>query len=81
MVLHPDFPDSPHKIFDPYIRWFPADEALGEASYEKLLPALVHQLRRKVKDWRDRRQKASGRGVDMLDWNSLTIQCKRNRYV
>ena len=50
MALHPDFPDSSHRILDPDTRWFPADEALREGSYEKLLPPLVHQLRRKVKD-------------------------------
>jgi len=53
MALHPDFPSSPHAILDPKIRWFPADEALRSSSYEKLLPPLVHQLRSKVKEWRD----------------------------
>ncbi|OQW98262.1 MAG: type III restriction endonuclease subunit R, partial [Desulfobacteraceae bacterium A6] len=38
---------------DPAIRWFPADEALRESSSEKLMPPLVPQLRRKVKEWRD----------------------------
>jgi type III restriction enzyme len=28
MALHKDFPQSPHAILDPGIRWFPADEAL-----------------------------------------------------
>jgi len=23
MALHPDFPESPHAILDPGIRWFP----------------------------------------------------------
>ena len=32
MALHPDFPDSPHAIVDPEIRWFPADEALRTAA-------------------------------------------------
>ena len=32
MALHPDFPDSPHTILDPEIRWFPADEALRTAA-------------------------------------------------
>src|SRR4030067_1833766 len=53
MALHKDFPDSPHAILDPAIRWFPADEALRESSSEKLMPPLVPQLRRKVKEWRD----------------------------
>ena len=53
MALHPDFPSSPHAILDPKIRWFPVNEALRASSYEKLLPPLVHQLRSKVKEWRD----------------------------
>ncbi len=53
MALHKDFPESPHAILDPAIRWFPADEALRESSSEKLLPPLVSQLRKKVKEWRD----------------------------
>ncbi|MBI2953719.1 MAG: DEAD/DEAH box helicase family protein [Chloroflexi bacterium] len=53
MALHPSFPESPHAILDPAIRWFPADEALRESSMEKLMPPLVSQLRREVKAWRD----------------------------
>jgi len=53
MALHPEFPESPYAILDPEIRWFPADEALRESSAEKLMPPLVPQLRRKVKEWRD----------------------------
>ena len=51
MALHPDFPNSPHAILDPGIRWFPADEALRESSMEKLMPPLVAVLRRKVKEF------------------------------
>lgn len=53
MALHPDFPDSPHEILEPEIRWFPADEALRDTSMDKLMPPLVSQLRRKVKEFRD----------------------------
>ena len=53
MALHPNFPGSPYAILDPSIRWFPADEALRETSSEKLMPPLVAQLRKKVKEWRD----------------------------
>ncbi|MDP8254354.1 MAG: DEAD/DEAH box helicase family protein [Candidatus Alcyoniella australis] len=53
MALHPKFPDSPFAILDPEIRWFPADEALRLSSMDKLMPPLVPQLRRKVKEWRD----------------------------
>jgi len=53
MALHPYFPESPYAILDPAVRWFPADEALRESSSEKLMPPLVSQLRKKVKEWRD----------------------------
>jgi type III restriction enzyme len=53
MALHKDFPQSPHAILDPDIRWFPADEALRETSMEKLMPPLVAELRRKVKEFRN----------------------------
>ncbi|MBI5739560.1 MAG: DEAD/DEAH box helicase family protein [Nitrospirae bacterium] len=53
MALHKDFPQSPYAILDPGIRWFPADEALRETSMEKLMPPLVAELRRKVKEFRD----------------------------
>jgi len=53
MALHPNFPHSPHAILDPEIRWFPADEILRDTRMDKLMPPLVAQLRRKVKDFRD----------------------------
>jgi type III restriction enzyme len=53
MALHPNFPESPHAILDPALRWFPADEALRESSMEKLMPPLVPQLRKNVKEWRE----------------------------
>jgi len=52
VALHKNFPDSPHAILDPDIRWFPADEALRETSMEKLIPPLVSQLRKRVKEFR-----------------------------
>ncbi len=53
MALHKDFPESPYAILDPAVRWFPADEALRETSMKKLMPPLVPELRRVVKEWRD----------------------------
>ena len=53
MALHPNFPESPYAILDPAVRWFPADEALRESTMDKLMPPLVPELRRKVKEWRD----------------------------
>jgi type III restriction enzyme len=69
MAIHPDFPTSPHSILEPDIRWFPADEALRESSYEKLLPPLVHELRRKVKVWRDNGYEgAADTSIALLNW-------------
>ena len=52
MAIHKDFPESPFEILEPKLRWFPADEALRESSYQKLMPPLVYQLRQRVCDWR-----------------------------
>ena len=69
MALHKDFPQSPHAILDPGIRWFPADEALRETSMEKLMPPLVAELRRKVKGFRDDRYVgASDTSKSLLNW-------------
>lgn len=69
MALHKNFPNSPHAILDPEVRWFPVDEALRESSYEKLLPPLVHALRKKVKTWRESGyQGAAETSVTLLNW-------------
>ena len=69
MALHKDFPHSPHSILDPSIRWFPADEALRESSMEKLMPPLVAELRRKVKELRDKGYKgATDTSRSLLNW-------------
>ena len=69
MALHPDFPESPHAILDPDLRWFPADEALRETSFEKLLPPLVPELRKQVKAWRDKSYAgATDTSRGLLNW-------------
>jgi type III restriction enzyme len=69
MALHPNFPESPHAILDPAIRWFPADEALRESSMEKLMPPLVAELRRKVKEFRDKAYVgAADTSRSLLNW-------------
>jgi type III restriction enzyme len=52
MSLHPDLPASPYALLDPQQRWFPADEALRDSAYEKLLPPLVANIRAEVSRWR-----------------------------
>ncbi|OGT17568.1 MAG: type III restriction endonuclease subunit R [Gallionellales bacterium RIFCSPHIGHO2_02_FULL_57_16] len=69
MALHKEFPSSPHAILDPEIRWFPADEALRESSFEKLMPPLVPELRKQVKTWRDSGYaKATNTSRSLLNW-------------
>ena len=69
MALHKDFPDSPHAILTPDIRWFPADEALRETSADKLMPPLVAELRKQVKQWRDANYaKATETSRSLLNW-------------
>ncbi len=69
MALHPKFPESPYAILDPALRWFPADEALRETSSDKLMPPLVSQLRKKVKDWRDSGYSgATDTSKSLLNW-------------
>jgi type III restriction enzyme len=69
MALHPNFPESPHAILDPAIRWFPADDALRETSMDKLMPPLVSQLRKKVKDFRNSSYVgASDTSKSLLNW-------------
>jgi type III restriction enzyme len=53
MALHKKFSKDKFAVLNPEIRWFPADEALREQGYEKLLPPFVPELRKKVKEWRD----------------------------
>jgi type III restriction enzyme len=74
MALHPSFPESPYAILDPAIRWFPADEALRETSMDKLMPPLVSELRKKVKEWRDSGYAgATGTSRSLLNWWFKTL--------
>ena len=69
MALHPNFPQSPHEIIDPSVRWFPADEILRETAHGKLLPPLVHQIRERVNTWREDGYKgASETSKTLLNW-------------
>ena len=53
MALHPDFPESPHEIVDPSVRWLPDQSLLFDLDYGMLLPPLVQKIREQVKTWRD----------------------------
>lgn len=69
MALHPKFPESPYEILDPSLRWFPADEALRNSSFEKLLPPLVSELRKEVKEFREKNYEgATATSKSLLNW-------------
>lgn len=69
MALHKDFPRDPFAILKPEIRWFPADEDLREKGFEKLIPPLVAELRKKVQEWRDKNYEgASATSRALLAW-------------
>jgi len=69
MALHKNFPKDKFAILEPEIRWFPADEALREQGYEKLLPPFVPELRKRVKDWRKKGYEGvSSTSKALLNW-------------
>lgn len=69
MALHNKFPKDKFVILEPEIRWFPADETLREQGYEKLLPPFVPELRKKVKEWRNKGYAgASSTSKALLNW-------------
>jgi type III restriction enzyme len=69
MALHKDFPKDKFAILEPAIRWFPADEQLRIQGYEKLLPPFVPELRKRVKEWRNKKYEgASGTAKALLNW-------------
>src|SRR3989338_11641433 len=69
MALHKNFPKDKFTILDPAIRWFPADEALREQGYEKILPPFVPELRKRVKEWRDKNYEGAGAASKaLLNW-------------
>ncbi len=69
MALHPDFPESPHAIIDPSVRWLPDQTLLLGMDYGMLLPPLVHKIREQVKTWRDDNYSgASETSKALLNW-------------
>lgn len=69
MALHPQFPSSPYVVLDPSLRWFPGDDLFREHGYQKLLPPLVHNLRLKVKEWREKDYEgAKATSIALLNW-------------
>ena len=53
------FTTNPFEILHPDTRWVPSKEELGRKAYDQLLPPLVHKIRQKVKEWRDRNYEGS----------------------
>lgn len=69
MPLHSDFPESPHEIIDPSVRWTPDQAQLSLIGNGMLLPPLVQKIREAVKTWRDNNYKgASETSKALLNW-------------
>ena len=69
MALHSDFPESPHEIIDPSVRWFPDQSLLFDFDYGMLLPPLVQKIREQVKTWRANNYSgASATSKTLLNW-------------
>ena len=69
MALHRDFPESPHAIIDPKVRWLPDQSLLFGMEYGMLLPPLVQKIREQVKMWRDNNYSgASETSKALLNW-------------
>ncbi len=69
MALHPDFPESPHTIIAPSVRWCPDQSLLSDLESAMLLPPLVHKIREQVKTWRDNYYSgASATSKALLNW-------------
>lgn len=54
MPLSADFPQDPHVLLDPSIRWYPGEQNVLGDTFTLLLPPLVHKIREHVKSWRNR---------------------------
>ena len=68
MALHPDFPESPHEVIDPTVRWVPDQSLLFDLEYG-MLPPLVQKIREQVKTWRDDNYSgASETSKALLNW-------------
>ena len=69
MPLHTDFPESPHVIIDPTVRWTPDTTVLPGMALGMLLPPLVQKIREAVKTWRtDNYKGASETSRALLNW-------------
>ena len=69
MALPRDFPESPHAIIDPKVRWLPDQVLLFDLGYSMLLPPLVQKIREQVKMWRDNNYSgASETSKALLNW-------------
>lgn len=69
MPLHPEFPESPHEVIDPSVRWTP-DTAQSQLIKDRLLLSpLVQNIREVVKTWRTNNYNgASDTSKALLNW-------------
>lgn len=73
MALDPKFSKNPYEILSHETRWFPGDEDLFKSGREKLLPPLVHAIRKEIAGWRKSGYEgASDTSKALLRWWFLT---------
>lgn len=82
MPLPSDFPESPHTIIDPSVRWIPDTSQLPIGGNAALFPPLVSKIRDAVKIWRtDNYKEASETSKALLNWWFRTLHLQKSRMV
>lgn len=67
MAISKKLPTNPYAILDPDDRWYPGQQQLVDTY--RLIPPLVHKIRKKVKEWRENKYKgASETSTSLLRW-------------
>ncbi|MDD5530312.1 MAG: DEAD/DEAH box helicase family protein [bacterium] len=74
------FITNPFEILDPNIRWAPGQDDLFQTAYDKLLPPLVHKIRKAVKDWRDKDYESASETSKILLNFWFNVESHRDKF-
>jgi len=67
MAISKNLPTNPYAILDPNDRWYPGQQQLVDTY--RLIPPLVHKIRKELKEWRENKYKgASETSTSLLRW-------------
>ena len=88
MALHPNFPDSPHAILDPAIRWFPAQDSIAatEATLKDKTSKIVVEKGQIVKVIKDKngitnREVLTKKWTDWIDYWAVDFNFENKREI